>query len=26
MEFLTLTLSLKVVPCQYCHKWYIAKN
>jgi len=22
----TLTLSLWVVPCQYRHKWYIAKN
>jgi len=22
----TLTLSLGVIPCQYRHKWYIAKN
>jgi len=25
-ECLTLTLSLGVIPCQYRHKWYIAKN
>jgi len=25
-EFLTLTLSLKVIPCQYHHNWYIVKN
>jgi len=25
-ERLTLTLSLRVILCQYRHKWYIAKN
>jgi len=25
-ECLTLTLSLGVISCQYCHKWYIARN
>ena len=25
-EHLTLMLSLGVIPCQYRHKWYIAKN
>ena len=25
-ECLTLTLSLGVIPCQYCRKWYIAKT
>ena len=25
-ECLTLTLSLELIPCQYCHKLYIAKN
>ena len=26
VECLTLTLSLGVTPCQYRHKWYIAKT
>jgi len=25
-ECLSLTLSLGVIPCQYRHKWYTAKN
>jgi len=25
-EYLTLTLSVGVIPCQYRHKWYIVKN
>jgi len=25
-ECFTLTLSLRVIPCQYRHKWYIAKK
>jgi len=26
VEFLTLTPSLGVIPCEYRHKWYIAKT
>ena len=25
-EYLTLTLLLGVIPCQYHHKWYVVKN